>query len=61
MRQGISKVDRYVHKSHFDKGHNLTDFDIPPNKFQHWDLTIDNEIATLALTVDQSAPSIRQL
>ena len=57
MRQGISKVDRYVHKSHFDKGHNLTDFDIPPNKFQHWDLTIDNEIATLALTVDQSAPA----
>tara|TARA_Y100001970_G_scaffold116161_3_gene144619 strand:- start:7587 stop:9188 length:1602 start_codon:yes stop_codon:yes gene_type:complete len=32
----------------------VTSFDIPPSKFQHWELTIDADIATLVLSVNQS-------
>lgn len=35
----------------------MTKFDIPPSKFQHWDLTVDAEIATLLLSVNPSGPA----
>ena len=33
----------------------MTTFDITPDKFQHWDFSLDAEIATLTLTVDPAA------
>ncbi|HAX06266.1 MAG TPA: benzoyl-CoA-dihydrodiol lyase [Acidimicrobiaceae bacterium] len=33
----------------------MTNFDIPPNDFQHWDLSFEDQIATLALCVNPSA------
>ncbi|MDP6862347.1 MAG: enoyl-CoA hydratase/isomerase family protein [Acidimicrobiales bacterium] len=33
----------------------MTTFDITPDKFRHWDLSLDAEIATLTLTVDPAA------
>jgi len=55
MRKGISRVDRDVQKSHFPEGDSVTTFDITPDKFQHWDLSLNDEIATLTLTVDPTA------